>query len=267
MIAQGAHEVIVVDYDCPEGTGDWVEAHHPGVKVVRAVDRIGFCLSRARNIGIAASEAEWICVLDADSLPTEGWLAWLDEEIGKGDYAIIASKSKQPQSSGVVVFRRSDFELTGGYDEAIRGWGGEDLDFSSRLRALGLRPVVFPNELLGVIPHGHDIRDMAGQLQFLQGKLCARLYLRAKDGVGQDYGHMDLCCRSVLYTEIIDWVRQRAPKDEASLYPFRFARYCSSCALRLGTNYQLVLTVSRRLFIGPRRPVVKQPLRPYHRYS
>jgi glycosyltransferase involved in cell wall biosynthesis len=58
MISQGAHEVIVVDYDCPEGTAAWVEKHHPGVRVVRATDPIGFCLSRARNLGIAAAQAE-----------------------------------------------------------------------------------------------------------------------------------------------------------------------------------------------------------------
>lgn len=267
MIAQGAHEVIVVDYGCPEGTAEWVEAHYPSVKVVWATDSLGYNASRAKNLGIAAAESEWICAIDADGLPLPGWLSWLDYNIAGGNYAVIANVSKQPESCGVVVFRRSDFELAGGYDEAIRGWGGDDVDLFSRFRALGLKRVGFPNELLGVISHGHEIRDMAGGLQFLQGKLCARLYLRAKEGVSIDHGHMDVCCRSALLTQIVDWVREISPEDEASLFPFRFTRFCKDCAMRHGTNYQLVMTVQRRMLIGPRRPVVKQTFRPYHHYK
>ena len=51
-IADQPHvECIVVDYGCPERCGDWVEAHHPNVMVVRTGPTEGFNASRARNAG------------------------------------------------------------------------------------------------------------------------------------------------------------------------------------------------------------------------
>ena len=36
FVAQSDSEVIVVDYDCPDGTKDWVAAHFPDVRVARS---------------------------------------------------------------------------------------------------------------------------------------------------------------------------------------------------------------------------------------
>jgi glycosyltransferase involved in cell wall biosynthesis len=66
MAAQNPDEIIVVDYGCPDGTGDWVEANFPVVKVVRIDDDPGFCVSRARNRGAAKSACDLICFIDAD---------------------------------------------------------------------------------------------------------------------------------------------------------------------------------------------------------
>jgi hypothetical protein len=41
MVATG-FPVTVVDYDCPEGTGDWVAANFPDVNLVRVKDRSFF---------------------------------------------------------------------------------------------------------------------------------------------------------------------------------------------------------------------------------
>ena len=66
MASQGADEIVVVDYGCPDGAGDWVEREFPGVRVVRVDDDPGFCLPRARNAGARASSARWLAFVDAD---------------------------------------------------------------------------------------------------------------------------------------------------------------------------------------------------------
>lgn len=35
LVADKPTEIVVVDYDCPANSGDWVEANYPDVKVVR----------------------------------------------------------------------------------------------------------------------------------------------------------------------------------------------------------------------------------------
>ncbi|MBM4221050.1 MAG: hypothetical protein FJ170_03775, partial [Gammaproteobacteria bacterium] len=54
MAAQPGTETIVVDYDCPDNSGDWVAANFPAVRVVRVKDQPIFVASRARNLGAAA---------------------------------------------------------------------------------------------------------------------------------------------------------------------------------------------------------------------
>src|SRR5574343_1128333 len=77
IVAEAPDEIVVVDYGCPQGSGDWVEANYPQVKVVRVTDDDGFRLARARNLGAAACSAPWICFIDADIRVGSGFVAWM----------------------------------------------------------------------------------------------------------------------------------------------------------------------------------------------
>ena len=46
MLDQPGGSCVVVDYSCPDGAGDWVEAHHPSAWVVRVPGQAGFNLHR-----------------------------------------------------------------------------------------------------------------------------------------------------------------------------------------------------------------------------
>ena len=66
LCAAAGLDVVLVDYDCPEGAGAWAEAAHPDVRVVKVRDRPLFNLSEARNLGAAAADTDWLVFLDAD---------------------------------------------------------------------------------------------------------------------------------------------------------------------------------------------------------
>jgi glycosyltransferase involved in cell wall biosynthesis len=59
-------EVIVVDDCSPDRTGDWVEAHYPGVRVVRPERNGG--TSAARNLGARAATGTVLVFLDHDDV-------------------------------------------------------------------------------------------------------------------------------------------------------------------------------------------------------
>ena len=59
-------EVVVVDYDCPDGAADWVRSSGPDVRIVAVEDRPLFSASTARNLGAAAATADWLAFVDAD---------------------------------------------------------------------------------------------------------------------------------------------------------------------------------------------------------
>ena len=57
MVSQKDTEVIVVDYNCPQRTGDFVRQNHPDAKVVSERNETQFNLARARNLGAAKRPA------------------------------------------------------------------------------------------------------------------------------------------------------------------------------------------------------------------
>jgi len=80
-----------------------------------------------------------------------------------------------------MICARSDFSRAGGYDEAIRGWGGEDDDLYMRLQDIGCRQAGFPASLLKPIKHGdaervalYDVKDRWISHQISQVYLLAK---------------------------------------------------------------------------------------------
>ena len=160
MAAQGADEVVVVDYGCPDGTGDWVEREFPGVRVVRVTDDPGFCLPRARNAGARVATSDWLAFVDADVRLAAGWVGWLREHLEDGRFyrASAVAGVRDLETFGTAVCPRHAFEAIGGYDEALRGWGGEDIDLYARLSQVGMADTDYPAALIDVIRHDDALR-------------------------------------------------------------------------------------------------------------
>ncbi len=150
--AQPDSEVVVVDYDCPERTGDWVEKHFPRVKLVREKDRPRFELSRARNVGAAMAATPWICFVDADIALAPEFMARVRGILQSGHY--YQAKPRTIETWGTSISARADFERVGGYDEVLQGWGKDDDDYYARLDLEGVTYSTFPGEVLR--PMGHD---------------------------------------------------------------------------------------------------------------
>jgi glycosyltransferase involved in cell wall biosynthesis len=151
VAGQAGVECIVVDYGCPDGAGDWVRERHPGVKVVSVTDDPGFNLARARNLGAAAAQSEWLAFIDADVLLAPDFFARVAPGLSRGHYFL--PDSGDPTTMGSCLVERSAFLAAGGYDEAIRGWGGEDHDLYEALSLNGIRRAHYRGDLVTPIPH------------------------------------------------------------------------------------------------------------------
>ena len=67
FVQQAETEVVVVDYDCPDGTKGWVAAHFPDVRVAVVTHAPLFNVSRARNIGAGVARAPWLLLCEASA--------------------------------------------------------------------------------------------------------------------------------------------------------------------------------------------------------
>ncbi|HWH98179.1 MAG TPA: glycosyltransferase, partial [Pseudolysinimonas sp.] len=68
-------EIVVVDNDSGDGSAEALEHAFPGITVVRSGGNLGF--ARAVNVGAAATTAEYLLLLNPDTVVRPGALAAL----------------------------------------------------------------------------------------------------------------------------------------------------------------------------------------------
>ena len=137
--AQPESEVIVVDYDCPQKTHEWVAAHYPQVRLVVVANAPRFNVSRARNIGAEHARAPWLVFCDADDLLTPSFSTDLLRKAMPGTYQRTLRGDK-PEAIPLAC-EATAFRAIGGYDDALQGWGLEDFEIISRLGQGGMREI------------------------------------------------------------------------------------------------------------------------------
>jgi hypothetical protein len=198
MMAIADAEVVVVDYDCPQGAAEWVRASHPAARVVKVEGRTDFHLANARNLGAAAATAPWLAFIDCDTLVAPALAESLAPLLAPG--AFFIPRPRPPTLWGALVVARADFDKIEGYDEAFEGWGSEDEDILERLEEAGLRPGDFPGDLLGTIDHGNALRTRHYEVKDPNANNCINyLYRQAKRDLARNGGKPTLAERRLVY--------------------------------------------------------------------
>jgi hypothetical protein len=199
--SQPGAEVVVVDWSCPDGAADWVGRTFPDAKAVRVPGQAVFHLTAARNAGAAAATGDWLAFVDADVALAPDFGSQVFPRLGEPAFWLAEGGPKE--LAGTMLVPRAAFEAAGGYDEAIVGWGSEDVDLYRRLAARGLAKLRFPGALLACIPHGDDLRVAHAEIKEKDlGWLVNLFYLEAKQALMARQGaDLDLATRRSLYAE------------------------------------------------------------------
>jgi hypothetical protein len=202
LMADPGLEVVVVDYDCPDRASDWVRASWPGARLVAVEDRPVFSRSEAKNLGAAAASGEWLVFLDADVLIDQGFAARLEPLMKPGLF--LLADPRPGDLWGAIVVRREDFERLGGFDEAMQGYGSEDVDLLERLMITGVREGRFPSLGMHVITHDeasrtrfHDLKDVQ------QSSTINGFYRTAKNDLLRQGVVLGLEARRKLYADVL----------------------------------------------------------------
>lgn len=169
MLRQSA-EVIVVDYSCPERSGDYVEEHFPAARVVRVEGQTAFCNAKPRNAAAAEATGEILIFCDADTIVADHAVVWIDEHLPPGKYGWITNKSakrfvgparlSRNQLRGFQVISAAAFREIGGFDEVLHGYAdGADVEIERRLHLIDVGAFSLDIGIIhDVIVHGDDER-------------------------------------------------------------------------------------------------------------
>lgn len=156
------HEVIVVDYGCPDGTFEWCRTINSyrlvAVRVLSATAE--FNRSHSRNIGARLASGQILAFVDADMRLDERWLEAASSPIRTAAAELVTVNSLGRDGwdrGGTCAVARSAFGRVRGYDELACGWGAEDADFYHRCGEFATT-ASYPATMLRPIKHSHEER-------------------------------------------------------------------------------------------------------------
>jgi|GEM_PF-2574390 len=155
--------IIVLNYNSSGDLDEYIQQFsvNKQVSYYKESSREFFRMSHAKNMGARLSKSDYVINLDADNYLTDEYLIKVQEAID-GDVDLIFNEVV-PRNLGLggrIGCKRWIFDHVRGYDEAMTGWGVEDVDFMHRVKALGFLPYYIPysEPELATIAHGADIR-------------------------------------------------------------------------------------------------------------
>jgi glycosyltransferase involved in cell wall biosynthesis len=151
VVAQGLENIIVVDFDCPDGTAQWVRENFPSVQVIKIEGQPKFLHSRSHNIGGNAVKTPWIAFFDADAVVNPQFFEKVTPILKPGFYYI--PNNPDGTTWGSCLVEKSSFQLAGGYDEAVANWGGVDMAFYNLLNFVGIKSATYDGNLISSIKH------------------------------------------------------------------------------------------------------------------
>lgn len=220
LCEQAKQDVVIVDYSCPQKTGEWVEKNYPQVHIVRVNSDV-FNLSDARNQGACDLICDFICFIDADIKIHPGFLEWLNENLNPYCFYTIAKTNGPNELSGTTIVPIHAYKLIRGYDEFFSGWGGEDDDFYYRLKISGLSQLEIPAHFFDSIKHNDTERTQFYEIKDkLKTFYISRFYSSAKKQVMSFYrtqGELPAEIRKKLYDAVSEAFKNNPDNPEINI--------------------------------------------------
>jgi hypothetical protein len=154
---------LLVDFDCPQNTGQWVKENIPGSYVLEMKPYVGyFHKTKALNAGaryaIEKMQADYLLFFDSDTIIKTGFFS---EILLSRDVFMFMRPDKQNEDlSGLLLLSKELFIESGGYDEDIFDWGSDDIEYRLRLYVKHNKRFILidRNNCISSIPHSDEIR-------------------------------------------------------------------------------------------------------------
>lgn len=154
-------EIIIVDYECPQKTFDWVNEAIQDKRVINfhyKTEKDKWNLSHSRNLGSLLAGGRRMLFLDADAMIKPTFIEMAVKDLGDNCFSTGLTQSPWNGCGCMFVWRETFFDYLG-YNEAMEGWGYEDFEFMRRMEAGGLEHKWFNPDLIYNLSHDNESRN------------------------------------------------------------------------------------------------------------
>jgi hypothetical protein len=163
-INYGNVEFIVIDYNSRDGLCDWVLTNMKKylelgiLKVYRADEPAYFHRCHSRNMAFKMGSGDILCNVDADNYTGPSFATYINNEMSSKKETFLTANYSARDSMGRICVKAADFHKARGYNEALSGYGYDDVDIYQRLAKTLKQQYINAPCFLKVIKHEHADR-------------------------------------------------------------------------------------------------------------
>ncbi len=168
-------EFVVLNYNSGDDLHEWITSDPEMVSYMEAgILRYGktaepeyFHMAHAKNMVHRMAEGDIVCNVDADNFTGKNFADFLGA-VFADDLNIVVNPShklfnlpgmEEGGYYGRVAISRDNFMTLHGYDEKLRGWGGDDVDIMQRAKGYGLKHMrITDPRFIHIIAHSNESR-------------------------------------------------------------------------------------------------------------
>tara|TARA_Y100000034_G_scaffold39560_1_gene48800 strand:+ start:2005 stop:2700 length:696 start_codon:yes stop_codon:yes gene_type:complete len=158
------YEVIILDYDSDDDLHGFLSSLNSKVKVkhIKCPNKPLFVLSHARNVGANEVDQDWILFIDIDTCLYENSIHYLMQIIKDSNNNYFAATGseirKEIINGGLILVKKTSHCNMMGFNEDIKGWGYEDIDYKKRLEQRGEKFEIIDEHYYRCIDHSDEER-------------------------------------------------------------------------------------------------------------
>tara|TARA_B100002019_G_scaffold106768_1_gene91764 strand:+ start:2425 stop:3168 length:744 start_codon:yes stop_codon:yes gene_type:complete len=158
-------EFVLLNYNSKDDLCDFVKCNDFDLydidfKYIHNKTAKYFDMSHTKNILGKYASGDVLCWLDADNFICDNFVGFIHQHFLKNTNTILSVEysKKTKGMCGRIVISKNNFLKIGGYDQEMKGWGYEEMDFTKRATLAGLYKANIPLKYLDKLDHTQEER-------------------------------------------------------------------------------------------------------------
>lgn len=159
-------EFILLNYNSSDDINEYIKSNNNfndydiNFRCIRNSDAKYFDMSRTKNILGKYADGDILCWIDADNFIYNDFVKFIHNSFSDNNETIMSVGYSKYTSGmcGRIVCTKSHFHEIGGYDESMKGWGYEEIDFTTRSIKHGMHNINIPIKYMGKLNHTDEER-------------------------------------------------------------------------------------------------------------